>query len=716
MNNRVYMLIITLTIFISKLNAGTIYVSASGDDESGDGSSDTPYLTIQKGIDEATTMDTVMVLDGIYTGGVIIDNKQISLIGESMTDTKINVPITEPNISIMDTPDTVRIENFKIKRGNSADGGGLYINSSVVTAKNLDLSNNTSSADGGAINLHGSSLKLENAQIYLNSSETHGGAIHCNNSDLQFIGGDVYNNSSWAGGAIFVDSLSTCSVADVNFNNNGANRGGAIATFRGGRLTVHESDFYLNSANGWEENVDPNFPTYAGGGAIYQEFADSLEILNTTFSTNSATYGPGGALALYHGTEVKLVDVAVRNNSSLGGGGGICLLRPENVTFNHGVIMDNISTDNSGGGIFFGTESLQDTIDMPGTFSHLLVVNNWALYGGGGLFTWNATLNLFNSTFVMNEATDNNGETSWQGGGLAIHSQTTANIVNTIFYDNTPNSIHDGTPNSGFDINYSLTEEFWNGDSNSYSIDPLFVDVDDYDFRLQTGSPCIDAGTSDLNGDDVQDYFDFNGNAPDLGAIEWVVGAPELLSSFVDEQDSSVILAWNPIVNENFQYYRLQRSTDSLFSIIDAENFVTDVTYTDGDVEWNQEYFYRVSAYLGYWTEESNTTSVILGSLGLNEDGLLVNDYKVYQNFPNPFNPITTISYKLPKDSHVRITIYDMMGRLVKNLLTEGQSAGHGSVKWNATNDLGESVSAGMYFYIVDIGELKQVRKMLYIK
>ena len=143
---------------------------------------------------------------------------------------------------------------------------------------------------------------------------------------------------------------------------------------------------------------------------------------------------------------------------------------------------------------------------------------------------------------------------------------------------------------------------------------------------------------------------------------------------------------------------------------------MTDVTYTDGDVEWNQEYFYRVSAYLGYWTEESNTTSVILGSLGLNEDGLLVNDYKVYQNFPNPFNPITTISYKLPKDSHVRITIYDMMGRLVKNLLTEDQSAGHGSVKWNATNDLGESVSAGMYFYIVDIGELKQVRKMLYIK
>ena len=707
---------ISSVLLITPLIGGTVFVSATGDDDSGDGSSDAPYLTIQKGIDEADAMDTVMVLDGIYTGGLLIDNKQLSLIGESMTDTKINVPITEPNISIRDTPDTVRIENFKIKRGNSADGGGLFIASSVVAAKNLDLSNNTSSTDGGAINLYESSLTLEDAQIYLNNSETYGGAINCNNSDLEIRGGNVYNNSSYAGGAIFVDSLSTCFVNGVYFNNNGANRGGAIATFRGGRLTVHDSDFYQNSANGWEENVDPNFPTYAGGGAIYQEFADTLEISNTNFSNNSATAGPGGAMALYHGTEVLLDSIVIRNNSSTGGGGGLCLLRPENVIFNHGVIMDNRSDWNSGGGVFFGTEASQDTVDMPGTFNRLLFVNNWALYGGGGFFIWNATLDLYNSTFTMNEANDDNGSSGWQGGGLSIHSQSTANILNTIFYDNFPNSIHDGTPNSSFEINYSLTEEFWYGDSNSHSIDPLFVDVDSYDFRLQTGSPCIDAGTSDLDGDGVQDYFDFNGAAPDLGAIEWMVGAPELLSSFADEQDSSVILTWNPVVSDDLQYYRLQRSSDSLFSSIDDENFVTDITYTDGDVEWNQEYFYRVSAYLGYWTEQSNTTSILLGSLDLDENAPIANIYKVYQNFPNPFNPVTTISYNLPKAESVSIVIYDMMGRLVRDLVSEYQSSGYKSIKWDATNNLGESVSAGMYFYKVDFGELKQVRKMLYIK
>ena len=219
-----------------------------------------------------------------------------------------------------------------------------------------------------------------------------------------------------------------------------------------------------------------------------------------------------------------------------------------------------------------------------------------------------------------------------------------------------------------------------------------------------------------MNGDGIQDYFDFNGAAPDLGAIEWMVGAPELLNSFVDEQDSSVILTWNPVASDDLQYYRLQRSSDSLFSTIDAENFVTDITYSDGDVQWNHEYFYRVSAYVGYWTEQSNTTSILLGSLGLDEDAPIANIYKVYQNFPNPFNPVTTISYNLPKAGSVSIVIYDMMGRLVRDLVSEYQSSGYRSIKWDATNNLGESVSAGMYFYMVDFGELKQVRKMLYIK
>ena len=57
-----------------------------------------------------------------------------------------------------------------------------------------------------------------------------------------------------------------------------------------------------------------------------------------------------------------------------------------------------------------------------------------------------------------------------------------------------------------------------------------------------------------------------------------------------------------------------------------------------------------------------------------------------------------------------------VVNRLVRDLVSEYQSSGYKSIKWDATNNFGESVSAGMYFYKVDFGELKQVRKMLYIK
>ena len=91
-------------------------------------------------------------------------------------------------------------------------------------------------------------------------------------------------------------------------------------------------------------------------------------------------------------------------------------------------------------------------------------------------------------------------------------------------------------------------------------------------------------------------------------------------------------------------------------------------------------------------------------------------DYKIHQNYPNPFNPVTTLSYELAKAGPVKIEIHDMMGRIVKNLLNEHHDAGLGSIKWNATNNLGEPVSAGMYIYMIQAGEFRQTKKMVLLK
>jgi flagellar hook assembly protein FlgD len=88
----------------------------------------------------------------------------------------------------------------------------------------------------------------------------------------------------------------------------------------------------------------------------------------------------------------------------------------------------------------------------------------------------------------------------------------------------------------------------------------------------------------------------------------------------------------------------------------------------------------------------------------------------VYNNYPNPFNPITTLSYDLPENSFVNITIYNLLGREVRRLINQTQDAGFKSVIWNATNNQGNPVSAGLYLYQIRAGKYVQTKKMLLLK
>jgi len=104
-------------------------------------------------------------------------------------------------------------------------------------------------------------------------------------------------------------------------------------------------------------------------------------------------------------------------------------------------------------------------------------------------------------------------------------------------------------------------------------------------------------------------------------------------------------------------------------------------------------------------------------SYALGVDGeLFPNEFSLHQNYPNPFNPVTTLRYDLPDNALVTITIYDMMGRQVKTLVNQIQDAGYRSVVWNATNDYGKPVSAGIYLYQIQAGEYISTKKMVLLK
>ena len=91
--------------------------------------------------------------------------------------------------------------------------------------------------------------------------------------------------------------------------------------------------------------------------------------------------------------------------------------------------------------------------------------------------------------------------------------------------------------------------------------------------------------------------------------------------------------------------------------------------------------------------------------------------FSLADNFPNPFNPATTIKYALPQAADVELTVYNVVGQPVRTLVAEHQSAGRYVVEWDATNDSGHSLSSGMYFYRLQAGEdFHEVKKMLLIK
>ena len=91
-------------------------------------------------------------------------------------------------------------------------------------------------------------------------------------------------------------------------------------------------------------------------------------------------------------------------------------------------------------------------------------------------------------------------------------------------------------------------------------------------------------------------------------------------------------------------------------------------------------------------------------------------DYKLYNNFPNPFNPSTKIAFELPKASHVTLTIYDVLGREVAQIADQSYPAGYSEITWNGINRNGQQISSGVYFYRITAGNWSKVMKMMMVK
>ena len=103
-------------------------------------------------------------------------------------------------------------------------------------------------------------------------------------------------------------------------------------------------------------------------------------------------------------------------------------------------------------------------------------------------------------------------------------------------------------------------------------------------------------------------------------------------------------------------------------------------------------------------------------TLSLGSNSSIPVDYSLSQNYPNPFNPLTRIAYSLPKESIISVYICDVKGFKVKSLVNKNMNAGNHSFVWDSTNDRGDIVSTGIYFFTLQTSEFTSTRKMLFLK
>ncbi len=91
-------------------------------------------------------------------------------------------------------------------------------------------------------------------------------------------------------------------------------------------------------------------------------------------------------------------------------------------------------------------------------------------------------------------------------------------------------------------------------------------------------------------------------------------------------------------------------------------------------------------------------------------------EFGLDQNRPNPFNPVTTISYSLPSAADVKIEIYNAAGKLVRTLVDGRQEAGEKSAVWDGTNDVGQKVASGVYMYRLSADGRVSDKRMVLLK
>jgi hypothetical protein len=418
-------------------------------------------------------------------------------------------------------------------------------------------------------------------------------------------------------------------------------------------------------------------------------------------------------------------DCEIKGNAAEVEGGGLSIGAAPGPVLSHCRIQNNTSVWN-GAGINYGNQ-------CHGTIQYCVITGNISDFGiGGGIYIYNGCYpDILYCTIAANSA--------YSGGGI-YNDNSTPSLNGCIVREN---RIFDN-PIGGLSATYSNIIGGWSGNGN-LDEDPLFVQSQQGDYRLQWESPCIDSGDPDPQ------YNDPDGTRADMGCFYYdqsipirivmtpydqPIEIPEEGGSFtysihLTNIDSNPITTtvWCDVVLPNGLTFGpvlgpVEVVIPSDVTIIRERNQTVPASapqglysymifaVADGDTSADSFAFEKLGVALTGCTGWGNNGDMLEGvSSGGSESTPLQLEFIFSNAYPNPFNPTTALSYKLQDASKVNLSVYDISGSLVAELVNGSRDAGVHEVTFDASD-----LTSGVYIYRLTAADFTAIGKMILVK
>jgi predicted outer membrane repeat protein len=567
--------------------------------------------------------------------------------------------------------DSSLVQSNAISGGIGTLGSAIYCAGSVVRVRRNDITANGSVHTEGTVCFLSGDYSIEENTISNNRTWYDGGGLYCAGGEYRIVGNVISGNegfgqSSGAGGGMY--------CAD-------------------GRYTIEGND------------ITGNWTPRAGGMIFY----GSGSIRNNRITDNVTSFaGPCKSYATCSEGSAPSLDV----------GGGIAVYGPGPLVIENNLIMRNGAS--WGGGIACigsSPEIVGNVIAWNGVGQNPCGVRDMFGGQGGGIYCNGASPVIARNTIYANTAGGQGdyaagaGIYCTSGGSPDIHqniimSNEVYNAVNAggIFCEDSSStpaiSCNDAYGNAN--ANYGGTLADRTGLDGNFSLDPLFCAAEHGDFELHILSPCVE------------------GRHPDGGDCG-LVGACEAACDFV----ATLLQGYSTSVSPSavkIEWTLAQAGKNLTCSVLRAEAENGEYrelpssgilrggmtfAFNDAAFEPGAAYRYRVDV------ADDEGARVLFETSRIVTPALPLS---LNQNFPNPFNPSTTIFYYLPADSPVTLSVYDVAGRRIADLVGRAEKKGRHSVTWNGTDERGSSVASGIYFSRLTAGKETVSKKMILLR